>query len=153
MHASRQTYLLAHVLGSIVRTCSRASMKLSGGDARATFDALLARRVAHEPLAYIVGNREFYGIEFSAGPGVLIPRPETEMLVEIALGGVRGRQRHPDRQRGHGQRRYRGGHRRDAPAVRVTAIDASEAALAIARRNIERVGVGDRVELPAGRPA
>src|SRR3990172_9371278 len=58
-------------------------------DARPRFESLLARRLAHEPLAYIVGHREFYGIDIACGPGALIPRPETEMLVELVLDEVR----------------------------------------------------------------
>ena len=51
----------------------------------ARFESLLSRRIAHEPLAYILGRREFWSLEFSVGPGALIPRPESETLVEEAL--------------------------------------------------------------------
>ncbi|KIX15904.1 peptide chain release factor N(5)-glutamine methyltransferase [Dethiosulfatarculus sandiegensis] len=56
----------------------------------AGFKALLLRRRIHEPMAYILGQREFYGLEFKVGPGVLIPRPETEHLVEKALECLEG---------------------------------------------------------------
>ncbi len=57
------------------------------------FDALVDRRVAHEPLAYILGTAEFYGIVLQCGPGVLVPRPETERLVETALDAIADRER------------------------------------------------------------
>ena len=57
-------------------------------DARATFESLLRRRLDHEPTAYIVGHREFYGLRFACAPAALIPRPETELLVETALSWV-----------------------------------------------------------------
>jgi release factor glutamine methyltransferase len=66
-------YLIAHANDSV--TTQQA----------AQFHALAARRAAGEPVAYIVGEREFYGHLFKVSPGVLIPRPETELLVELAL--------------------------------------------------------------------
>jgi len=54
------------------------------------FDELVARRLAGEPLAYIIGSTCFYGIEVACGPGVLVPRPETEVLVDVALELLRG---------------------------------------------------------------
>ncbi|HEX4302332.1 MAG TPA: peptide chain release factor N(5)-glutamine methyltransferase [Rhizomicrobium sp.] len=50
-----------------------------------TFDSLVSRRIAHEPLAYITGHKEFWSLDFAIGPGVLIPRPDTETLIETAL--------------------------------------------------------------------
>lgn len=142
--------LLAHVLRTDRAHLLARLDDAVGDDARATFDALLARRVAHEPLAYIVGHREFYGIEFLCGPGVLIPRPETEMLVEMALDEVRGRIAMRIGDVGTGSGAIAVAIAADAPAVRVTAIDASQAALAMARRNVERAGVETRVDLRAG---
>lgn len=100
------------------------------------FRKLVARRVGGEPAAYITGSREFHGREFAVGPAVLIPRPETEMLVELAL-----------------QRAPRGGRVLDLgagsgcigvtlaaerPDLRVTLVDASPAALDVARLNAHR---------------
>ena len=53
------------------------------------FEALLQRRLAHEPVAYITGHREFFGLDFEVSPAALIPRPETETLVELALAFAR----------------------------------------------------------------
>lgn len=58
---------------------------------RSTFDDLVVRRLAGEPIAYLIGRREFYGREFLTSPAVLIPRPETELLVDIALAGIDAR--------------------------------------------------------------
>src|SRR5947209_1692614 len=57
----------------------------------AVFVEILGRRLEHRPAAYLTGTREFYGIEFYVGPGVLIPRPETELLVEESLRHLRAR--------------------------------------------------------------
>src|SRR3972149_10589028 len=54
-------------------------------DAAAAFDALLRRRLAHEPVPYILGRKEFFGLEFEVTPAAIIPRPETETLVELVL--------------------------------------------------------------------
>ena len=60
-------------------------------DQIARFDGLLQRRLAHEPLAYITGVREFYGIPIRCSPAALIPRPETELLVDVALDTIANR--------------------------------------------------------------
>lgn len=143
--------LLAHALG-IGRAALLARLRDDLADAAAyTFDALLARRLRREPLAYITGVREFFGIEIACGPGVLVPRPETELLVEIAVaeaarrGGV---VRIADVGTGSGAIAI--AIALASPAARITAIDASTEALAVARGNVERFGLAGRVELRRG---
>ncbi len=76
--------LLAREAGGISRAQYFAGSTLEGPAAR-TFEAFVERRMVREPAPYITGHREFYGREFAVGPGVLVPRPETELLVELAL--------------------------------------------------------------------
>ncbi|MGE0135511.1 MAG: peptide chain release factor N(5)-glutamine methyltransferase [Dehalococcoidia bacterium] len=123
-------------------------------EAAARFEALLARRLGHEPLAYILGRRECYGLTFEVAPGVLIPRPDTETLIEAALEAVRA---HPRVRRvvnvvdvgtGSGVIALAVAHH--APTAKVYALDASTEALAIAGRNRRRLGLTDRVVLLAG---
>src|SRR3990172_160278 len=83
--------LLAHALGTDRTHLYQRLPDDLPPDAATAFDALLRRRLAHEPTAYIVGHREFYGLEFEVTPAAIIPRPETETLVEIVLGFVRER--------------------------------------------------------------
>src|SRR5690349_16108760 len=84
--------LMAHALGVV-----RETLLLHHLDdaAPAAFDALVARRLAHEPVAYLTGRRAFWTIELEVGPGVLIPRPDSETLIEAAIAhfGERGPQR------------------------------------------------------------
>ena len=122
--------------------------------ARPPFEALLRRRMAREPLAYVLGRREFHGLTFEVGPGVLIPRPETETLVEAALAAARA---HPRARRlvrvadvGTGCGAVAIAVARRLPAARVLATDASTEALAWAGRNRARLGPADRVVLLAG---
>ena len=140
--------LLAHATG-IDRThvLARLHDELPSDHARA-FDALVARRAAREPLAYIVGRREFYGIDIVCAPGALIPRPETEMLVDLTLEEIerRGRDvRIVDVGTGSGAIAV--AIAVNAPGVRIVASDASEEALAIARRNVEANDLAARVTL------
>lgn len=123
-------------------------------EARPRFEALLRRRLAREPLAYVLGRREFHGLTFEVGPGVLIPRPETETLVEAALAAVRA---HPAARRlvrvadvGTGCGAVAVAVARRAPSARVYATDVSTEALAWAGRNRARLGPADRVVLLAG---
>ncbi len=101
----------------------------------AQFRALAARRLAGEPVAYLVGEREFYGHVFKVTPAVLIPRPETELLVELAL------QHKPARvlDLGTGSGCIAISIALARPDARVTALDRSEAALAVARENVEKL--------------
>ena len=74
--------LLAHALGVTREQTLVATPTL---DQSAKFDALIARRTAREPFAYIIGHKEFWSLDFEVGPGVLVPRPDTETLIEDAL--------------------------------------------------------------------
>ena len=114
------------------------------------FTALVERRAAGEPIAYITGTKEFWGLDFQVSPAVLIPRPETEVLVEEALkaidasAGPEGpRHRVADACTGSGCVAVALAHAR--PSIHVIATDVSEAALHVAARNAERHEVGDRV--------
>lgn len=114
-------------------------------DVAAKFEQLLERRLAREPLAYIVGRREFYGLDFACAPGVLIPRPETELLVDVALGAARRRGVGWLVDVGTGAGALAVAIAVHVPHARVAAIDTSPAALGLARRNIAAHGVACRV--------
>jgi len=122
--------------------------------AAGAFAALMERRIQHEPLAYILGRREFYGMTFEVGPGCLVPRPETETLVEAALDAIRA---HPDARRlvrvadiGTGSGAIALAVARHAPNAKVFAVDISTEALQWAGRNMRRFGLQDRVVLLTG---
>ena len=111
-------------------------------------DAFLAfarRRRAGEPVAYILGRREFYSLEFSVNPAVLIPRPETELLVDLAL------ERRPASvlDLGTGSGAVALAIKRHLPGARVVAVEASAAALAVANRNAVKLNL--EVEFRHGR--
>lgn len=103
------------------------------------YTALVARRAAGEPAAYIVGTREFYGLEFKVTSAVLIPRPETELLVELALARIAEQRpvRVLDLGTGSGAIAIALAYHR--PLAQVTATDTSPAALAVARENALRL--------------
>lgn len=101
--------------------------------------ALFLRRLHGEPIAYIVGEREFYGLMLHTTPDVLIPRPETELLVELALDRIPDNGRVLDLGTGSGAIAIAIAHTQ--PDVDVTAVDASAAALAVAKRNAARHNV------------
>lgn len=105
------------------------------------FDPLLARRQAGEPIAYILGEREFFGQRFAVTPAVLIPRPDTELLVEAALRHLPEHTpcRVLDLGTGSGAIAITLAHQR--PMTNVVAVDASAEALAVAETNARRLGV------------
>lgn len=137
--------LLSHVLGwSRTQLITRDREPLAP-DTVAVFRALHARRVAGEPIAYLTGTREFFGLTLTVSPSVLIPRPETELLVELALARIEGRQspRVLDLGTGSGAIALAIAHSR--PDAQVIALDRSTDALAVAQENARQLGLDGRV--------
>jgi release factor glutamine methyltransferase len=108
---------------------------------RTAFDALLKRRLEGEPVAYIVGIREFYGLEFKVTPDVLIPRPDTETLVEAALAKIPSQRPCRILDMGTGSGIIAISIAQHRPQATVTAVEASPAALEIATENMRRLAV------------
>jgi release factor glutamine methyltransferase len=131
--------LLMHVLGW------RRTELITRGDAPldaarvATYRALEARRVQGEPIAQLVGAREFYGLDFAVTPDVLIPRPETELLVETALAGLEGIAQPRVLDLGTGSGAIAVALASVRPDARVWAVDRSHAALEVAARNAAKL--------------
>ncbi|MDA0264332.1 MAG: peptide chain release factor N(5)-glutamine methyltransferase [Chloroflexi bacterium] len=123
------------------------------GQQQAGLEQLLARRLEREPLAYILGQREFYGISVVVNPSVLIPRPETEGLVEhalfMAMMGMESRDL-VIADVGTGTGAIAINLAIHLPAARIFAVDVSDAALDVAAYNIRGHGVADRVTLAIG---
>src|SRR5438067_3437743 len=133
--------LLAHVLGR-----DRAWIAAHGDaallpEAARMFDALVRRRSAGEPIAYLTGRREFFALDLEITPDVLIPRPETELLVELALQWlpIDSRARVLDLGCGSGAVALAIAHER--PRASVLGADLSAPAVALARRNRERLAI------------
>jgi release factor glutamine methyltransferase len=148
--------LTAEVLLAVGLDCGRLDLYLNydrplSEDERAVYRELVRRRLDREPTAYIVGQRAFWTIELAVGPGVLIPRPETEGLVEAALAhlAVAGRDapRLLDMCTGSGAVAL--ALAAEGPGARVTAVDLSPQALAWAKKNAVSLGLADRVDLVA----
>ncbi len=114
---------------------------------RAVYRSLIARRARGEPLAYVIGEASFMGIDLVVTPDVLIPRPETEQLVELVMKMIPpdAAGRLLDQGTGSGAIAIAVGLNR--PRVRITAVDVSESALDIAKRNVARHGLSDRIEV------
>ncbi|NGQ95541.1 peptide chain release factor N(5)-glutamine methyltransferase [Brevibacillus sp. SYP-B805] len=146
--------LLRHCLG-MDRTRFLASLQdpVAGGD-MVKLEGLLQRRMAHEPIQYVLGTQAFYGREFEVGPGVLIPRPETEILVEQIL--LHAERLWPDSPPlavadiGTGSGAISLTLASERPHWRVVTVDISDDALAIAGRNAQRLGVSERVTFLQG---
>jgi len=109
----------------------------------AAFDALLQRRLGGEPIAYILGEREFYSLSFKVTPAVLIPRPETELLVELALERLPADRSVRVMDLGTGSGAVAVTLALHRPHAEVTAVDRSAAALEVARENMQRLGAGN----------
>lgn len=151
--------LQVELLYGLATGLDRAHVIAAGGDtlpaaAVEAFEALMERRRQHEPLAYILGKREFFGITFEVGPGCLVPRPETETLVEAALETVKA---HPGARRlvrvadiGTGSGAIALAVAQHSPNAKVFAVDVSTEALQWAGQNMRRFGLQDRVVLLAG---
>lgn len=117
----------------------------------ASYRALIKRRLAGESVAYLLGEQEFWGLPFFVDPAVLVPRPDTETVIEVA------RAQRPDRAAAcrvldlcTGSGAIAIALAKELPAAHVIATELSPAAAAVARRNVERNAVGDRVEVREG---
>jgi release factor glutamine methyltransferase len=115
-----------------------------------TFDAMIARREKREPVAYIVGHKEFYSLDFEVNPAVLIPRPETEFVVNAALECFAENANARMLDIGTGSGAIAIAIAVNAPSVQITALDISADAIAVASRNARRHRVEDRVTLRRG---
>ena len=143
--------LLAYVLGlQAIDIVADRTPQLSAEEL-SRFDDVVQRRAAREPLAYIVGRREFWSLEFAVDPSVLIPRPESEILVEEAL------RRFPDREAslrvadlGTGSGCLLLAFLSERPAARGMGTDVSEGVLAVAARNAQALGLAGRAEFAYG---
>jgi release factor glutamine methyltransferase len=136
--------LLAHALG-----IEREHLHLGDHACPANYAELVERRLAHEPIAYITGTRDFWTITLHVGPGVLVPRPDSETLIDAAVAhfGKSGPRRVLDLGTGSGALLLAALDQwRDATGV---GIDASDAALAIARTNTVAIAPG-RAEIRRG---
>ena len=174
-HGADNPRLDAEVLLAQARGCKRIDLYAAYGEEatealRNTFRDLVSRRAKGTPVAYLVGHKEFYSLEFEVTPDVLIPRPETELLVVALLDhakkgvrtifqpdGIDARQsslgkKSPDpflisliADVGTGSGILAVCAAKYLPQARVTAIDVSPAALAVAKRNAQRHNVADRI--------
>jgi release factor glutamine methyltransferase len=137
--------LLAHCLN-----CDRADMLLRARDlalddsAARHFDSMIARRLACEPVAYITGEKEFWSLTFKVGPGVLIPRPDSELLVETAILHFSKTTPLHILDLGTGPGTLLLAALSEFKTATGTGIDMSEIALEYARHNARRFGLADR---------
>ena len=135
--------LLANVLGwSRARLFAHAGASLDSGAAR-RFDALVRRRCAGEPVAYLTGHKEFWSLDLAVTPDTLIPRPETEHLVEAVLGVVPADAPATIADIGTGAGAVALALARERPRAFVVGTDRSPAAVAVARANALRHGAGN----------
>lgn len=130
--------LLERVLGKTRAWLIAHADETAGADAEQAFAAVAERRRQGEPIAYILGVREFYGLEFGITPAVLIPRPETELLVELALARMPANEQVRVLDLGTGSGAIAVALAKGRPQARVTAVDVDYAALTVARANAKR---------------
>jgi release factor glutamine methyltransferase len=141
----------AEVLARQVLGWDRARF-LTDRDERATsmfvlnYEPLVARRERREPVSYILGTREFWGLAFQVGPDVLIPRHETEFIIEETLARIGSDARPVIMDIGTGSGCIAVALAREIPGARVIATDVSRSALEVARQNARRHGVADRIQ-------
>jgi len=144
----------AEVLLAHARNCQRIELytafdEIAGDDVRGKFRELVSQRAQGKPVAYLVGYKEFFSLTFEITPDVLIPRPETEMLVMAVLDvakQMRAKRPLAIADVGTGSGCIAVAVATQLPDCRVAAIDQSPAALAVAKRNAVKHGVSERIE-------
>ena len=162
-HGSDSPRLDAEVLLAHARGCERIMLyaafdQVVADDVRAKFRELVKRRADGTPVAYLVGKREFYSLSFRVTPDVLIPRPETELVVVETLealgGGSGSKVQRPNSAQvadvGTGSGAIAVAVAKHVPQCRVIAVDSSPAALAIAKENAASLGVKEQIEFVDG---
>ncbi len=142
--------LLAYVLGKPKTWVIAHSDSCLTPQQKANLEALIQRLIAGEPLAYLTGTRSFYGLSLEVSPAVLIPRPETEMLVDLALNWL---QAHPDVTQaldiGTGSAAIAVALAVNCPRLNLLASDISLPALEIAQKNLSKHGLQAQISLLA----
>jgi len=149
-HGSPSPRLDAEILLAHARGCPRIQLythfdDVLTEDVRSRMRELVKRRANLEPVAYLVGYREFFSLDFAVNRDVLIPRPETELLVMETLEAIREIDSPQVLDLGTGSGCIAVSVAVNAPAVSVTAVDVSHAALDVARRNAEKHHVAERI--------
>lgn len=135
--------LMQQVLGaSHAYLIIHSAQALTPGQAR-RFQHFIERRAAGEPVAYIIGKREFYGMDFVVTPAVLVPRPETELLVDLALERIPSSCSFRVLDLGTGSGAIALAIAKDRPLSLVTAVDISPDAVAVARLNMRQYNVNN----------
>jgi release factor glutamine methyltransferase len=142
--SSEARLLLGRVLGKTRAWLIAHADEAAGAGAVQTFAALVQRRMQGEPIAYILGEREFYGLDFAVTRAVLIPRPETELLVELALERIPESTAAQVLDLGTGSGAIAVALAKQRPHARATAVEVDYAALTVARANAKRNGVSVR---------
>lgn len=156
-HGSASPRLEAEVLLAHALDCSRIELytqfdAVPGRESLDVFRALVKRRGAGEPVAYLVGHKEFYSLDFCVTPDTLIPRPETEQLVLEGIEFLRGLKKagrpgpFSALDIGTGSGCIAAALAKNVPDANVLATDISEKALEVARQNAERHGLAGRIE-------
>jgi len=133
--------LMAHALGA---TREQLLLRHLDGTVPETFTALIDRRLAHEPVAYITGTRDFWTISLAVGPGVLIPRPDSETLIEAAVEHFAGRAPARMLDLGTGPGTLLLAALAEWPGATGLGVDISDEALTYARHNAERLDLTAR---------
>lgn len=133
--------LLSHAAGVGRSTIRAFPDRAVGVEARRAFEQLIERRRDNVPTAYLLGKREFYSLDLAVGPAVLVPRPETELVVETALVILADDAPAELLDLGTGSGAIALAIKHERPRARVMAIDSSAAALGIARGNAAALGL------------
>lgn len=142
--------LLAAALGKPRSFLHAWPERVAPASARDQYAAWLERRSSGEPVAYLLGKREFWSLELEVNPATLIPRPETELLVELALERLPPASALTIADLGTGSGAIALALASERPQLRIIATDCSAAALAVAERNAQRLQLTAQVELRLG---
>lgn len=137
--------LARHVLGWDLARLLAHNREPASADFIARFDEAISRRARREPVALITGHREFWGLDFIVTPDTLVPRPETEFIVEEALRQIPGDARSTVLDIGTGTGCLAVAIATERANCRIVATDMSHGALTVARQNARAHGVGDRI--------